>query len=121
MEHLGLDWDTLVHSTAPSAAALVEAVALGRASGLRAGRAEAAQLAERAYAEGLAAGRAMAPTKQVAAAPQDYAGARDDEPVLADVVDLRRRSAACGGREASDADRALIAAVLDNPTPRPRP
>ena len=119
MERLELDWEGLLRGAPPAADVLARAVAVGRASGLREGRAEAVRLAERAaeraYAEGVAAGRALAHAELVRAGAQDRAAAWDDEPALADVVEFHRRGAVHGGREACDEDRALIAAVLDNP------
>lgn len=119
MERMALDWEDLVQGPAPSLEVLAEAVAVGRASGLRQARAEAAktvkEAARRAYADGLSAGRARA-RAELGCPPHRF----DDEPIVSDpdVVDLdRRRDEARQSK--NDEDWARIAAVLDNPRTPP--
>ena len=129
MHRMGLDWDALLAGPAPSEAALAEAALRGRLTGLREGRAQAHREARHAHARGLREGEVRGRDRllaELAASPELVeallgVGQRGggDEGVVA--FRHRRPEREQGADLDDDAeDRALIAAILENPRVSPR-
>lgn len=144
MHGMGLDWDALLADPTPSEAALVEAILRGRVMGLREGRAEARCEAQaevrRAYARGVREGEARGRDRllsDLAACPElvrallggpaRRGGGHEGQGTEQEVVAFPRPDEGSGsaagpaaGPDEHARDRALIAAVLENPAAPPR-
>ena len=129
MHRMGLDWDALLAGPALSEAALAEAVLRGRLTGLREGRAQVHREARHAHARGVQEGEVRGRNRllaELAASPELVEAllsvgqqGRGDEGVVA--FRHRRAEREPGADLNDDAeDRALIAAVLENPRVSPR-
>jgi hypothetical protein len=140
IDSMGLDWDALLMDPTPSEAALVEAILRGRLMGLREGRAEARCEAQaevrRAYARGVREGEVrgrdrllsdLAACPELARAllggPARQGGGHEGQGTEQEVVAFPRPDEGGGSAAGPDEharDRALIAAVLENPAAPPR-